>query len=96
MGRFWGAGGWIGPRSRLENWAYRRWWRFPFVVAITGWIVWFPVLYFGLVSDRSKHQFLPSLVGAAIYGILVALILLFLDWLGLIVVGRRDADRDAR
>jgi hypothetical protein len=96
MGRIWGTGGLIGPGSRLESWTSQRLWRLFFVFAVSGSIVWFPGHYFGLVSDRSKHQVVPSLVRAVIYGIFLGLIMLFADWMGLGGVGRRNTERDGQ
>jgi hypothetical protein len=68
-----GAGGWIGPRSRFGNWTNRRWWHFHVSLGVAGMLVTFPVGYFGVVSDRSEHQFFPSLVGAIAFGWFVGL-----------------------
>jgi hypothetical protein len=68
MGQFWGAGGWIGPRSRFGNWTNRRWWHFYVSLGVMGALLMFPVQYFGVVSNRSDHQVFPSAVGAIAFG----------------------------
>jgi hypothetical protein len=70
MGRLWGAGGWIGPRSRLGDWISRRWWRFYVALGVLGALVIFPVRYFGVLGRRDEHQIGPSLVGAIAFGVL--------------------------
>ena len=81
MGRIWGAGGWIGPRSRFGNWTNRRWWHFYASLGVGGALLMFPIQYFGLVSTRSEHQVLPSLVGAFAFGAFFGLgMLAFTAW----------------
>jgi hypothetical protein len=68
MGRFWGAGGLIGPSSRFGNWTNRRWWHFYVILGVMGALVMFPIQYFGVVSKGSDHQVLPSVLGAIAFG----------------------------
>jgi hypothetical protein len=68
MGRFLGVGGWIGPGSRHANWTNRRWWRFYVNLGVLGGLLMFPVQYFGVVSNRSDHRVLPSIIGAITLG----------------------------
>lgn len=89
MGPFWGAGGWIGPRSRLGNWTNRRWWHFYVTLGVTGALVMFPVLYFGWVSNRSDLRVLPSVIGAITFGAVFGLVMFaFAAW------ARRKTDRE--
>jgi hypothetical protein len=81
MGWFWGAGGWFGPRSRLENWTNRRWWHFYVTLGVIGALVMFPIQYFGVVSNRSHHQLLPSAIGAIALGAVFGLgMFAFVAW----------------
>ena len=81
MGQIWGAGGWIGPRSRFGNWTNRHWWHFYLSLGVGGALLMFPIQYFGLVSTRSEHQVLPSLVGAIAFGAFFGLgMLAFATW----------------
>jgi hypothetical protein len=41
MGRPWGAGGWISPRSRLGQWMNRRWWHFYVGLGVINTLLWF-------------------------------------------------------
>jgi hypothetical protein len=76
------------PRSRFGNWTNRRWWHFHVSLGVAGMLMTFPVGYFGVVSDRSDHQFFPSLVGAIAFGSFVGLgMLAFEAW------GRRRTER---
>ena len=68
MGRLYGDGGWIGPRSRYASWVSRRWWHFYVGLGVLGVLMMFPAYYFGLMSDASEHELLPSLIGAVFFG----------------------------
>lgn len=89
MGRLWGAGGWIGPRSRLGDWTNRRWWHFYVTLGVLGALLMFPVRYFGVLGSRDEHQIGPSLVGAIAFGVVSGLgMLAFEAW------ARRESGRE--
>jgi hypothetical protein len=91
MRRLLGVGGWIGPGSRHANWTNQRWWRFSVNLAVLGALLMFPAQYFGMVSNRSEHQLLPSIVSAIAFGAFFGLAMLaFAAWLA-----GRPAERTA-
>jgi hypothetical protein len=69
MGRFVGAGGWIGPGSRHASWVTRRWWHQAITDAVIVTLMMFPIRYLGLVIDTTRHQLVPSLIGAVYFGV---------------------------
>jgi hypothetical protein len=80
MGRLWGAGGWLGPRSRFGTWAYHRWWHLPLVFGLCYGILMFGISYFGVVNSRKEHHFVASLVEAAVLGAIFGLLMLGRAW----------------
>src|SRR4029453_706167 len=64
MGRPWGAGGWISPRSRLGQWMNRRWWHFYVGLGVINTLLWFLASYIGVLGGRSEHKLGLSLISA--------------------------------
>jgi hypothetical protein len=53
--------------------ANRRWWRLYLNLGVLGALLMFPVQCVGVVSNRSDHQVLPSVIGAIAFGALLGL-----------------------
>ena len=89
MGRFVGAGGWIGPGSRHASWVTRHWLHQAVNYAFFGALVMLPANYFGFTTDRAEHHFVRSLVLAVFFGVFVGLAMAGMEeW------GRRRVERD--
>jgi hypothetical protein len=75
MGRFVGAGGWIGPGSRHAGWVTRHWLHQAVTYACLGALVMFPANYLGFTTERADHHVVWSLALAVFFGVFSGLAL---------------------
>jgi hypothetical protein len=61
------------PKIPVRELDEPRWWHFYVSLGVIGALLMFPVQYFGVVSNRSDHQVLPSVLGAITFGAVLGL-----------------------